>query len=160
MTVTSFVAVSLVALYATPALAQGVVTGHLTDPSGGQLPGAVVTAESAAVPEGRRTFTDEEGEYEFTDLPPGRYTLTFAIPGFTASRVEVELAADEPQTVDAVLDLGSVDIPLTFTGPAPFGTAHFRLAPAGPGIIQLCEPAPSDVVGPCRPVIAAPQSPN
>ncbi|WP_437604247.1 TonB-dependent receptor [Sorangium sp. So ce590] len=66
--------------------------------SGGDVPlaGATVSvarvAGDAAAPE---LTTDEGGAFVFVDLPPGRYKVTVAAPGFEPLSVEEEIAAGE-----------------------------------------------------------------
>lgn len=172
MRLTQVAAFILVVLLPTAALAQGQITGRLTDRSGG-LPGATVTAESPALVAGpRAVVTDEDGNYEFTNLPPGTYVLTFLMPGFrTVTRDDLVLGVDEQLSVNAAMHTGwqwQTEIPgvlipkplLTFGGPAQLATPHFRLAPGSAGVIQLCKTLPNDTVGSCQPVVAAPRPPN
>lgn len=49
-------------------------------PRGGGLPGVTVKASSGE--ESREAITDASGAYEFRDVPPGRYLLEVAKPGF------------------------------------------------------------------------------
>jgi hypothetical protein len=59
----------------------GALRGQVTDPSGAIIPGATVVmapATGAAI----TTQSDGAGMYEFKSLPPGKYSLTAAAPGF------------------------------------------------------------------------------
>lgn len=58
---------------ALPAFGQGVATlqGRLTDPTGGVIPGATVTATQVSTNIPRTALTDDEGRYFFASLPIG-----------------------------------------------------------------------------------------
>ena len=60
----------------------GTVRGTVTDSTGGVLPGAEVTVRHETTGESTTGLTDETGNYEFTGLPPGPYTLTAEAPSF------------------------------------------------------------------------------
>src|SRR5687767_15772000 len=60
---------------------QGTLRGRVTDELGGLVVGATVTAADASGVEKTAT-TDEEGNYAFTALPPGAYTVRVAASGF------------------------------------------------------------------------------
>jgi len=63
-------------------LATANVIGTVTDPSGGVIPGASVTAVDNATNEARTTETNKAGHYEFVALRVGTYTLTVKAKGF------------------------------------------------------------------------------
>src|SRR5688572_18264518 len=83
----------------------GTVMGRVADATGGVLPGVVVTVESPQLIGGAQSrTTGAEGEYRVPALPPGSYTVTFALPGFTTyKRERIILEAGSTQTVDATL---------------------------------------------------------
>ena len=91
-------------------LAQSAISGQVTDDTGGVLPGATVEAASPALIEGSRVVvTDGTGRYTIIDLRPGIYVVTVRLPGFTTARYEaVHLPGDFTQTIDAVLEVGSI----------------------------------------------------
>src|SRR5262249_48244731 len=61
----------------------GDVIGTARDESGAVLPGVTVTLTSPAAPGGPlTTVTSEKGEYRFTQLNPGSYTLELTLSGF------------------------------------------------------------------------------
>ena len=71
-------AILLAAQSAAPAL-----SGVVRDSSGGVLPGVTVEAASPVLIERvRTTVTDDTGQYRLTELRPGKYDLTFTLPGF------------------------------------------------------------------------------
>ena len=70
--------------FCTAAFAQGRadIVGRVTDTSGGVLPGVTVTAENMATSIVNTTVTTETGDYLFTALPIGAYTVKIALTGF------------------------------------------------------------------------------
>ncbi len=58
------------------------VSGVVSDPLGGVVPGADVTATDTATGVGMKTFTDSAGFYAIRNLPVGTYTITIERPGF------------------------------------------------------------------------------
>ena len=65
------------------AFAQASVAGSARDSSGAALPGVTVEVSSPALIEKvRTTVTDERGLFRVVGLPPGTYSVTFALPGF------------------------------------------------------------------------------
>src|SRR5437773_2348277 len=65
------------------------IAGVARDASGGVLPGVSVEASSPVLIERVRTVTtDGDGRYNIVDLPPGRYTVTFTLPGFSTIKNE------------------------------------------------------------------------
>ncbi|MBA3600101.1 MAG: TonB-dependent receptor [Acidobacteria bacterium] len=66
----------------------------------------------------RNTETDENGAYEFTSIPPGRYTLVTHIEGFSDRAQTVVLTAGAPAAVDFSLSLTALreEVTVTATG--------------------------------------------
>ncbi len=60
----------------------GNIRGTVTDPAGAVIPRVPVAAEDTEKGLRRSSMTDENGQYEFTDLPPATYRLTAKISGF------------------------------------------------------------------------------
>src|SRR5687767_6402271 len=72
-----------------PALAQAQASlaGVVRDNTGAVLPGVTVEATSVVLIEKARTaVTDGSGQYRITELPPGLYSLTFTLTGFSVVR--------------------------------------------------------------------------
>ncbi len=69
---------------AVPALAQvssGIIAGTIKDEQGGVLPGVSVTLSGA---DRSAAFTTEtDGRFRFLNLPPGTYTVSAELPGFS-----------------------------------------------------------------------------
>src|SRR5262245_43989914 len=71
------------------ARAQATLAGVVRDNTGGILPGVTVEAASSALIEKTRVaITDGSGQYRLTELPPGTYTVTFTLSGFSVSKRE------------------------------------------------------------------------
>jgi hypothetical protein len=102
-----FVAAALL-LLPTLAQAQGTLTGTVRDTSGAVMPGVTVEASSPALIEKVRTVvTDGTGQYRIIALNPGRYTLTFTLPGFTTIRREgIEVAGTATLTIPVEMQVG------------------------------------------------------
>lgn len=110
-------------LFATTASAQTAssITGVVKDSSNAVLPGTTVEAASPVLIEKvRSTIADGEGRYNFVDLVPGTYTVTFTLPGFrTLKRDGVTLPSGFTATVNAELPVGSLEETITVSGAAP-----------------------------------------
>src|SRR5918998_285895 len=82
---------------------QGTLRGQVTDELGGVVVGATVTATDAAGVE-RTAVTDEEGNYAFSALPPGRYTIRLVQAGFAPfENTAVEVTAGRTEPLNIVL---------------------------------------------------------
>src|SRR4029450_1920463 len=80
--------------------AEGRIVGTVTDESGGTLSGVTVTLHSAALT--RTTTTDAQGRFAFS-VPPGRYTLSAQLSGFTNAQVEVKVTLAQTATPARVM---------------------------------------------------------
>ena len=103
------------------ASAQGSIAGIVKDTSGAVLPGVTVEAASPALIEKvRSVVSDGAGQYQIVNLPPGAYTVTFALTGFnTLIRDGIELTGNFTATVDGDLRVGALEESITVTGEAP-----------------------------------------
>ena len=86
----------------------GTIAGVVRDASGAVLPGVTVEASSPVLIEKvRSVVTDGTGQYSIVALPPGTYTLTFTLPGFSVVRQEnIQLTAAVTATINAELRVG------------------------------------------------------
>src|SRR5918996_199650 len=110
-------ALALVALAATPALAQldrSQIAGFVKDESGGVIPGATVTATSTQTGLARTAVTDSRGYYVFPGMTPGVYDLSVELEGFK-KWVQVGLTLDAASSVgvDAILQTGTISESVT-----------------------------------------------
>ncbi len=97
------------------------IAGAVRDTSGAVLPGVTVEAASPALIEKiRSAVTDGDGRYNIVDLRPGTYVVTFSLPGFsTFKRDGVELTGGFTATVNADMQVGSLEETITVSGAAP-----------------------------------------
>ena len=83
--------------------------GTVTDSTGAFIPNAEVTATHDKTGVATTSVTNETGNYQFTGLPPGHYTLTAQVPGFqTGTHEEVELTAGKQGLLNFTLEVSVV----------------------------------------------------
>jgi hypothetical protein len=106
------VCLAVLCLFASPALPQsattGGLTGTVTDPSGGVIAGATVTATSLATGQERSVTTDASGTYKFSLLAAGNYSLKFTASGFKTAEVpSVTVDITETPVLNQKLEVGA-----------------------------------------------------
>jgi hypothetical protein len=114
-------------LLACPAIAlaqigqTAMLTGVVSDASGGVLPGVSVSASSPALIGGpRTTSTDQSGVYRFPALPPGLYTVLMELQGFKKfQRENIELRLGQTITINTSLEVGGMAENVTVSGESP-----------------------------------------
>src|ERR1700728_1245519 len=91
------------AMGAFPAWAQtgASLSGVVTDQAGAALPGVAVTIRNVDTGATRTITTDGTGHYQVSGLPPGRFEIRVAKPGFADEpRTGITVAAGQADTVD------------------------------------------------------------
>ena len=84
------------------------LAGVVTDPLGGRIPGAQITARNLATNQTRTVSTGADGAYSLLALPPGRYEITVEAAGFNTQRnPEVELSIGTRSTLNVELQLAT-----------------------------------------------------
>ena len=90
----------------------GSIQGTVTiEGSGEPMHAARVTLS----PLGRSTDTEDDGSFQFTNVPPGNYDVVSRSPGLSAERKKVHLSAGSTETVDFALRLAPVRETVTVT---------------------------------------------
>ncbi len=114
-------ALLIILTVSTVAFSQGTadIVGRVTDASGAVLPAVTVTAENIATKSIRTTVSTDTGDYVFTLLPIGAYTVKIELQGFQTVTTKVDLATGDRARVDAKMELGTVQENLTVSGEAP-----------------------------------------
>ena len=92
--------------------AQGIPTGTLVgrvdDDGGAGLPGVAVTITSPALQGSRTAVTNVNGDYYFSNLPPGDYTVKAALSGFQPATKTVKVSSGQQVTTNVRLGLAGV----------------------------------------------------
>jgi outer membrane receptor protein involved in Fe transport len=83
------------------------------------LPGATVTIGSPNMQGTRTTITDVNGNYNFSGIPPGLYTLKFTMEGMNTVTRRVEVGVSQTGRMDASMKLTTVAEAITVTATAP-----------------------------------------
>ena len=87
---------------------RGAISGTITDQSGAVVPGAQVTAVEAATNTAYKAVSSSAGEFGFSNLPLGSYTITVAASGFKSEKVDkVPVTAGETYTLPLKLAVAS-----------------------------------------------------
>ena len=101
----------LVIVCATTAIAQtyqGALRGAVRDMQG-LIPGAEVTLINEDTNASRSAMTNEVGEYAFTSILPGSYTVRVALPGFkTSERTGFRIGTQQSLVLDFTLEVGGI----------------------------------------------------
>src|SRR5687767_11934053 len=108
---------------ATNAAAQGgdgSLQGTVKDEQGAAMPGVTVTLTSPALLTPSVAVSDAAGNYRLINLPPGTYTLTAELTGFSVFRREgILLRAGATYQVDITMALGTLQETVTVSGESP-----------------------------------------
>ncbi|HEX8336936.1 MAG TPA: carboxypeptidase regulatory-like domain-containing protein, partial [Pyrinomonadaceae bacterium] len=100
----------------------GTLRGNVKDELGGVIIAATVTLADAAGVE-KTAETNEQGDYVFTGLAPGRYTLRINQGGFAPfENAAVEVQAGRTEPLDITLTVAIEQEEVTVTAEAPVGT--------------------------------------
>ena len=88
----------------------GTISGTITDTQGQVIPGATVTVVAESTNESRESTSDAKGDFQVTNLLPGRYTVRVALQSFrTLERKNIVLSAGERLAVgNLVLEVGGI----------------------------------------------------
>jgi hypothetical protein len=99
----------------------GTLSGIVRDAQRGVLPGVTVGVTSEAlIGSGRTAITGEAGAYLLSALPPGTYTVTYALVGFTTlKREDIRVAVAQTTRLDVDLAVGSLQETVTVSGESP-----------------------------------------
>lgn len=84
------------------------LSGTILDPTQAVIPGAVVTLTNDATQATKTVTSGAEGAYQFSELPPGSYSIKVTATGFQQSSVSnVALAAETPRSLNLTLQAGA-----------------------------------------------------
>ena len=87
---------------------QGALVGSVSDPNGGRIAGATVSAEAVGSSLKRVAATNSVGEYRLEGLPPSDYRITVSATNFSPVAYLVKVTVSSSPTIPVVLKPGPV----------------------------------------------------
>src|SRR5262245_56614725 len=97
----------------------GGIRGAVKD-ANGVIPGAEVTLTEQQTGIARTVQTNEVGEYVFSSVPAGMYTIKASMTGFkTFVSADIPLGTQQFLTMDLTLQVGALEESITVTGQSP-----------------------------------------
>src|SRR2546427_492792 len=116
----SMIAVFLLGI---PAWSQSATTslrGTVSDAKGAVLPGAAVMISDAQTGFSRNTVTDDQGAYQFLQIPQSTYVLEVKAAGFATLKEDgVRLLVNTPNTLNFSLQVQGQAVTVEVSGTAP-----------------------------------------
>jgi TonB family protein len=111
---TFVIIVPLVILRAQAPLGHADLAGTVVDISGARVPDAVVVASG----KGNREVTraNEAGEWSFTGIPAGEYSVEVMARGFSIAKSSIVLVAGQRGTLDQTLPMGKIQETINVVG--------------------------------------------
>jgi hypothetical protein len=110
-------------VFSAPLLGQrnlATLVGTVKDTSGAVVPGATVTAKNRGTEAVRTMVTDPSGEYAFTDLDVGHYSLSATMTGFKTTMIpDIELQTGQSARIDINMQIGQLTQEVTVTTTTP-----------------------------------------
>ncbi len=98
----------------------GRITGRITDAAGALVPGASIRAVQAGTNLAVTTTSNQEGNFELANLPPGTYQITAELAGFKRyERGPIEVRVGDVLRIDISMEVGAVTENITVTAEAP-----------------------------------------
>lgn len=86
------------------------VSGTVTDPIGGVIPGAAVRLVLLETGQERNTVSNDDGHYDFEMVAPGRYILESSSPGFRTYSKTIVIREKESTRNDAAMDIEPINV--------------------------------------------------
>lgn len=97
----------------------GSLQGTVQDPSGAQIPSAIVTLTNSDTGVSQKATADSSGVYRFASLAPGNYRVESDVAGFNPAKTEFTLSTNETRNVPIVLSVGKVAATVDVTSQQP-----------------------------------------
>ena len=112
----------------------GAIVGSILDPSGAAVPKAAITVTNAATHEVFNTVSNSSGQYQFTGLRVGEYTVTVKAAGFSTQIVSnVQIDVQSRPSIDFALKIGDASQTVQVESAAPL--LNTQTADVG-GVVQ------------------------
>jgi hypothetical protein len=103
-------------LWAESAGNAGTIVGTVTDATGAIVPNAAVSIQNPVSGYSKTTTSDDQGHYQFTNLPLNPYHLVVTVSGFAPSTQDVEIRSFVPVTVKSILTVGTTSTVVDVNG--------------------------------------------
>ncbi len=98
----------------------GRLLGGVADPSGAVLSGVKIALVNEQTGVSRTTTTNEDGDYNFVEVPPGNYRVEFEQTGFKKNvRKDVTVEINQVLTLNMTMQLGGAQEVVEVTSEAP-----------------------------------------
>ncbi|MCU1381746.1 MAG: hypothetical protein JWL71_443 [Acidobacteria bacterium] len=104
----SIAALFIFSIAASAQTTSGTISGHVGDSQGLALPGVTITASSPNLQGVRTAVTSTNGDYIFTGLPSGPYTIAFELSGFQRVEKTLSLAPTQVAPLDVAMGVASL----------------------------------------------------
>jgi Carboxypeptidase regulatory-like domain/TonB-dependent Receptor Plug Domain len=85
----------------------GTIYGTVTDATGAMVPGATVTIANPVSGYSRTATSDQDGRYQFNNLPLNPYHLAITHAGFSAHSEDVQVRSVVPVALKTVISIGT-----------------------------------------------------
>jgi len=85
----------------------GAISGTVTDPSGGVIAGAMITAKNTSTGVAEQTTTNASGSYQFTALQPSQYVVTATASSFGVTTTNAVVYVGQTTAVNFRLSLST-----------------------------------------------------
>ena len=126
--ITGLLAVLVIAAVMAPSLmaqslVSGDLTGTVTDPSGAVVSGASVMLKSDSTGQTRSTSSSSNGNYRFSLLSPGSYTITVTASGFSKTETKAVVNVGQASIADVKMAVGASSTTVEVTTTAPLVNA-------------------------------------
>jgi hypothetical protein len=103
--------ISVVLLISSPLRSQvsgAILSGTISDPQGGAIPNAKVSAKNLATDIATETITNNSGAYSIPNLNPADYEVSVSAPGFSTAVTKLTLIVGAKQEMSLSLTVGEV----------------------------------------------------
>jgi hypothetical protein len=98
----------------------GTISGHVADATSAVIPDATVSLKNAGTGAERSTVTTGSGDYTFTDVPVGAYSITVTHAGFKVASSNLQVQVQQSIRLDFTMQVGAVTDRLRFRRRARF----------------------------------------
>ncbi len=106
----SIVVLALCGSFAAAQLFPGRITGTVRDTQGAAVPGATIKLSNPATGQERTLASDQNGEFNFPELPLGTFRLTVSKEGFRTTIIsDIVTSQGQVNNVNPVLAVGTVN---------------------------------------------------